>query len=329
MAQGYHTLDNIDLNEIWYAAQLAVTDMYQKVELPIIDRLVRVVPPTITKYIVGERNGFQIIALDTKPTHQRVVEAAILPVTPEKHGYGIGSGLDTLRLSTGREVMNNIDRGFNEDPEHVLRQILKRMMVDPGTNNAGYGFWNGQFASEEKITAPPRYQMNTFQASHNHYYISATAAIQLPVITAAKQTIRHHGSRGKINCLVNSDMVRQFENLAEFTASSLIRSPVSDRVAVMGFEEEFDLLGVHFISTEMIPPDYLLFADLTEDEARRPVVQFEYPNLPGLRLMPGPMNDYPLVEAYLERFASWKVANRSAGVVVQIKASGSFDNPSF
>lgn len=326
MQAGFVTIDSVDLNELWYAAVQGV-DTYQEVQMPILSQLIRYHDMTLFKYGLSERNGYQIIGLDTRPDHRRVAEAAMYAPLPTKFAYGVGAGLDSIRLMTGRQIRMAIDRGFKEDPESMIRQILKVLMTDPGTNNAGYGLFNGQFAAEEKITAPPAYQMNTFAANHNHYYTAA--AFTLEVITAGKQTIRHHGAGGTIAGLVNSDMVRQFENLAAWTANPRIPTKISDMVAVLGIKDQWTQLGVEWFSTEMIPDDYILMVEVSGVEDQRPIVQFEPPNLRGLRLMPGPMNDYPIVESFFERFAGWKIWKRGAGVCIQITADPTYTSPSF
>lgn len=328
MPNGYATTDHMDLNELWYGAVQAA-DMYQEVSLPIIDRLVMTHDLSLFKYGISEKNGYEIIALDSKPGMKRVREAAMYPALPLKFGYGVGAGLDSLRLLPSRTVQMNIDRGFKEDSENVLIQIMTKLMTDPSTSNAGFGLYNGQFSAEEIITAPPQYQQNVFSSAHNHYYTTGAATIRLADITAAKLTIRHHGNKGPLVGLLNSAQVAELEALAAFTSSSLVRSPISDAVAVLGFTDTFQLFGVQWMATEAIPAGYFTVFELGDTEGMKMIVQFEPPGMGGLRLMPGPMNDYPLVESFFERFASWKIWRRGAAVSVQVTVSASYTNPTF
>lgn len=323
---GYFTTDGLDLNELWYGA-MSAADMYKAATLPILDQMIRFHDLSLMKYYIAEKNGYEVIALDTKPGMKKVKEAALYAPLPLKFGYGVGAGLDSLRLSTGRQVMANIDRGFKEDAENLLIQIMRKLMTDPGTLNAGFGLFNGEFSAEEQISAPPQYGQNVFLANHNHYYTSGATTIDLGDITAAKQTIRHHGYKGKLVAMINSSIVMQLENLAAFTANQLTRSPISDQVAVMGFTDQFTLLGVEWYASEAIPDNYFIMAELAEGDDDRMIVQFEPPQMRGLRLMPGPVNDYPLVESFFERFGNWKVWRRGAAVVVQLTASATFVSP--
>jgi hypothetical protein len=327
MKNALFTLDMIDLNELWYGAIVPVADQYQEVALPVLSSMVRMHGLDLFSYYIADDGGYQKLAIDSRPTHTQL-EKAYMYARFGKFGRGVGSGLDSLRLSTGRDVTAAVDRGFKAYSEHVLRELLKVVLTNPGTSNAGYGLFNGEFSAEEKITAPPRHQMNTFAANHSHYIVSGGTTIALDDITEGKQTIRHHGHAGPILAMVNSNVVRQFENLAAFTANPMVRSPISDAVAVMGFKDRWTQLGVEWLSTEMMPDGYVLMAETSESDDERLIVQFEPPNLRGLRLMPGPINDYPIVESFFESFAGWKVWKRGAAVAMQIKASGTYENPS-
>jgi len=328
MPIGYVTTDQIDFNEIYYGQVQPAVDMYRQVSLPMITALATPWPEQIMKYGLSEKNGYQVLSLGERPLRKTVQEATMYPRVT-KYGYGIGSDLDTMRRSTSRQLQMAINRGFAEDSENVLLQFLKVLMTDPGTSNAGYGLYNGQFAAEEILTAPPRFQNNTFAAGHTHYYGTNNATLALAHITAAKQTIRHHGNMGSLAGFINSVQQQALEDLASFTQSSIIRSPISDSVAVSGFSEVFQLLGVTWHVTEMIPSGYMAIVETSGDETRRPMVMYEPANMRGLNLMPGPMNDYPLVESFFERWFGVKVANRGAGVAIQIVASTTYTNPTF
>lgn len=327
MSQGYVTLDNVDFNEIWYGSTVPAVDLYRTVDLPALESLALDWPEQVLKYWISEKNGFQLLGPGQRPNRRFVEEGTLYPIV-KKYGYGIGSDLDTLRRSPARAFRNSLDRGFKEDRENVFLQMLKVMMTDPGTNNADHGWYNGQFSTEEKVTTPPKFQNNTFAASHNHYYTTAAATITLAKITAAKQTIRHHGHNGPLAAFINSAERQALEDLAAFTGN-IIRSPVSDEVAVKGFGDVFELVGVTWHVTEMIPAGYILIVEVNQPEEARPVAMFRPDNIQGLNLMPGPMNDYPLVESFFERWFGVRVLQRGAGVAVQITTNANYTNPTF
>lgn len=334
MPQGYRTLDGIDLNDIWYgpgqngAGIAGAVDMYRRVDIPVLRSLAMPWGRKLIKYAISEKNGFQRLAPGQRPDRKNVQMATQFPVV-EKRGYGVGTDLDTLQMSTGREITLDLNRPMEEDPELVFLLMLQVMMKDPGTANKKYGFWNGTFASEEELTTPPKFQNNSFAASHNHYYRTGAATIRIADITEAKKTIRHHGNSGALAGFINSVEQQALEDLASFTASSLTRSPVSDAVAVNGFQDAFRLLGVDWFVTEMIPAGYFLMAEFSPSESRRPLVEYAPENMAGLRLHPGNNPNYPLVESYFDRWIGHKVLNRGAGVAVQIATGSGYTDPTF
>ena len=329
MPQGYRTMDGIDLNDIWYggAGIAAAVDLYRSVELPLITALAMPWPEQIMKYGISQKNGFQVLGPSERPNRKTVDMASMYP-TVTKHGYGVGTDLDTLQRSTGREVMIDQNRPMQEDPENVLMQFLQVMLsgADAQTNNSLYSFYNGQFSAEEKVTAPPQYQQNVFTSNHSHYF-AKSGGLASTDFTDIKQTIREHGHKGNILAFLNSTAVQALEDLAAFTQASIIRSPITDQVAVMGFNDVFTVWGITFHSTEMVPNNYIVFSETATAETGRPLVMYEPANMRGLRLHPGPMNDYPLIESFWDRWFGVKVFQRGAGAALYYGVSGTYATP--
>lgn len=326
---GYVTMDQVDFNDLWYGPggiQSAV-DQYRAVSMPTLEALTTKSPEALFKYGISDKNGFQKLAVGQRPDRKYVQIATMYP-TVSKYGYGVGTDLDTLRRSTAKEIMLAFNRPFLEDPESVLIELLAVMMSDPGGANAGYGFYNGAFSSEERITAPPRFMNNVFSAGHTHYYTSGSATVRLQDFTAAKQTIRHHGNNGPIIAFINSQEQQALENLAAWTSNTIIRNPVSDMVSLSGFGDVFQLLGVTFYVTELAPAGYIMFVETGNDDASKPVVHFEPANIAGLQVI-SKTDEHPLVESFLERWMGYKVSQRGKGVCVQITASSTYTNPTF
>lgn len=327
--QGYRTMDGIDLNDIWYggAGIANAVDMYRSVELPLITNLALPWPEQIMKYGISQKNGFQVLGPSERPSRKTVDIATVYPAVT-KYGYGVGTDLDTLRRSTGREVMMDLNRPMKEDPENVLGIFLQCMLNGPDaqTNNSKYSFYNGQYAAEEKVSAPPQYQQNTFQAGHSHY-IAKSTALAFTDLTDIKQTIREHGHKGSIMAFCNSDTVQKIEDLASFVQSSIVRSPLTDQTAIEGFNDTFMAFGVTFHSTEMMPNNYILFVESSQAETGRPLILFEPANMRGLTLHPGPSNDWPLIESFWDRWMGVKVFQRGAGAVLYFGISSSYATP--
>lgn len=331
MPGGSVTLDGIDLNDIYYggAGIAAAVDMYRSLELPIIPALALQWPEQIIKYGLSERNGFQVLGPGQLPDRKFVELAAFTP-TVKKYGYGVASDFDTLRRSTGREIMMAFNRPMKEDPENVFYRMLEKLLMNPGTNNVGYGLYNGQFSSEEKVTAPPQHGQHVFSTNHTHYLASATQQVfALTDVTRAKTHIKHHGNNGNIVAFINSTGVEDLENAASWQGTNITRSPVSDGVAINGFSTTFQLNGVVFHETEMMPDDYVLFCEASNaDQFQRLLVMFEPANIRGLNMHPGLHSQYPIIDSSWDRWFGIKVMNRGAAVALYYGAhSGTYVNP--
>lgn len=326
MPVGYRTIDQIDINDIWYGGSgvLAAYDTYQQVDLPILSSLAMTHDETVMKYGLSEKNGFQKIGFGERPNRKYVQMAMVTPRV-EKWGYAVGTDIDTLLRSTGKEVQIDMDRPFKEDPEHVLTEMLRQCVVDPGPLNAGYGWYNGTFAPEEGITAPPRFMQRVFPANHTHYLVTAAATLTLQDLTMQKTHLRHHGHNGSLVAFINTTVRQTLENLAAWTGN-IIRSPISDMVAVSGFGDSFELLGIQFYVTEMMPDNYILMVVASGSEADRPLVMFEPANIKGLTIWPGSVAPYPLIDSTVSRTFGLKIVRRGAGAVMMI-GTGPFVSP--
>jgi hypothetical protein len=196
-------------------------------------------------------------------------------------------------------------------------------------NNAGYGLWNGQFSPEEKITAPPTYGQQVFPSSHTHYITSAVPNVfGLVDVIAMKETIKHHGNGGTLAVFINQNGVSDLEAAASWQSTSIIRSPVSDLVAINGFSEVFQLNGAVFHVTEMMPDNYALMCETGTPDYGRLLVMFEPANIRGLNLHPGPNGQYPLITSSWDRWFGIKVMNRGGAVSLFYgNHSGVYVNP--
>jgi hypothetical protein len=214
-----------------------------------------------------------------------------------------------------------------------------------------YTFWNG--ADGE---VPPTYRTNTFDSTHNHYLVSGAATVTSGDLDDMEEHLTHHGYK-KTNgynlvVMVNKvegDVIRTFRSVqnggtakwdflpAQGTPAFLIprdyvlpagqtAAPATLRgLEVIGTYGEFTI-----VQEDYIPPKYLVaFATGGQDSVQNPVGIRQHQNtaLRGLRLIKGRDNDYPLQESYYGRGVGTGVRHRGAGVIMQVKASGSYVAP--
>ena len=143
-----------------------------------------------------------------------------------------------------------------------------------------------------------------------------------------KTDLRMHGITGNLACFINAQGVQDLELAASWQGTTIIRSPVSDMVAIDGFGETFQLNGVVFHVTEMMPNHYALVVETDAPEFQKLLVYFEPDNIKGLQLHPGPQPQYPLIYSSWDRWFGVKVMNRSAGIAMFTGAhSGTYVSP--
>lgn len=224
-----------------------------------------------------------------------------------------------------------------------------------------YSFYNGTDGA-----VPPSYKTNTFDSTHTHYLVSGAAAISPGNAgTGTKGDLddiidhmAHHGytaSEGaSIVIMVNKqegDAIRNWRSVAnggtalyDFiparnTPTFLL--PVTLRTPSGGTAElpaptlrGMTVIGSYgeatIVQEDYIPAGYVVgFATGGPDNTGNPIGFREHanPQLRGLRLVKGRNPDYPLQEAYYQRGFGTGIRRRGAGVVMQIKASGSYVAP--
>lgn len=224
-----------------------------------------------------------------------------------------------------------------------------------------YSFYNGTDGA-----VPPAYKTNTFDATHTHYLVSGAAAISPGNAgTGVKGDLddiidhmAHHGytaSEGaNIVIMVNKqegDAIRNWRSVAnggtalyDFiparnTPTFLL--PINLRTPSGGTAElpaptlrGMTVIGSYgeatIVQEDYIPPGYVVgFATGGPDNTGNPIGFREHanPTYRGLRLVKGRSDDYPLQEAVYQRGFGTGIRRRGAGVIMQIKASGSYQIP--
>lgn len=214
-----------------------------------------------------------------------------------------------------------------------------------------YTFYNGADG-----VVPPTYRTNTFDSTHNHYLVSGAATVTSGDLDEMEDHLTHHGykkSNGyNLVLMVNKaqgDTIRTFKSVqnggtakwdfipAQGTPAFLIPrdyvlpagqtnpSPNLRGLEVIGSYGEWTI-----VQEDYIPPAYMVgFATGGPESVNNPVGlrQHANTNLRGLRLVKGRDPDYPLQEAFYQRGIGSGVRHRGAGVVMQVKASGSYVIP--
>lgn len=216
-----------------------------------------------------------------------------------------------------------------------------------------YTFYNGTDGA-----VPPDYKTNTFTNTHTHYLVSGAATITSGDLDDTIDHMAHHGytaaNGANIVIMMNKqegDVVRNYRSIAnggtamyDFiparnTPTFLL--PVTLRTPSGGTAEMpaptlrgMTVIGSYgeatIVQEDYIPAGYIVgFATGGPDNTGNPIGFREHANgaLRGLRLVKGRRDDYPLQEAIYQRGFGTGIRRRGAGVVMQIKASGSYVVP--
>ena len=214
-----------------------------------------------------------------------------------------------------------------------------------GQNHNVYTFWNADG------TVPPAYKTNTFNGSHTHYRISGAAAITTGDLDEIEDDFASHGygpENGTVSfVLVNrteATVIRAFR-FADGDRNDFIPAqgqpglilPQSEQLVggqVASTFRGMNVIGSYgnllVIEEDYVPAGYVVgLVSGGQANIQNPIGLREHDNsaLRGLRLVKGRDNDYPLIDSYYVRGFGTGVRQRGAGLIMQIKASGSYEIP--
>ena len=205
-------------------------------------------------------------------------------------------------------------------------------------------------------TVPPDYEHDTFASTHNHYLVTGGAAVDSGDLDDMENHLVHHGygrqAGSQMIMLVNRADLATIRTFRVATGDSydfigaagqapwLLPTSTGGIVTPQGSSVPSQVNGMQvsgvygpwvIIESGYIPSKYMLgYASGGVNNAGNLVGLREHQNsaLRGLRIVKGATPDYPLIESYYNRGFGTGIRQRGAGVVSQIKASGTYDIPS-
>lgn len=354
------TIDGVDTRELWLAYQQAVA-LRNSERQPLIDFLSYRVASPVEGVARGDSDArFERASEYGLPrTYRPQGELAFMGY--DFHWYDLGNQFtwEFLVDATQAQVDAVTNQALEADSILMFQMIMWTLF-----NNANretdinkrpynvYTFWNGTDGE-----VPPTYRTNVFDATHNHYLVSGAATVVSGDLDDMYEHLAHHGykrSNGyNLVLMVNQeqgDVIRNFRSTlnggtakwdfipSQGTPAFLIprdyvlpegqdRPPatLNNGMEVIGTYGEFTI-----VQEDYIPPGYMTaFATGGIESVNNPVGLREHANqqLRGLRLVKGRDPDYPLQEAYYQRGIGTGIRHRGAGVVMQVKATGTYELP--
>lgn len=257
-----------------------------------------------------------------------------------------------LAEASRAQLDNLTNQALEADNRLMFNQVMN-CLFDP-TNLLGvadsnipvnvYKFYN---ADGE---VPPSWKTYTFDGTHNHFLVSGGANVISTNLDAMELHLRHHGhgiNEGATLVLMVNEQegitVRGFSRTSgakyDFIPSSKYGGGVylpmnGGLVAAPGGPEVPGQIGTygpfHVVEEPYIPPGYMVgLASGGPFNLQNPIGFREHvnPNYRGLKAIPGNRSDYPLIDSFYRRGFGVGVRQRGAGVVMQVKASGSYQVP--
>lgn len=352
------TLDGVDVNSLWAEFRETI-EMYNQARTKLVNLFTfPVTNPVETVPQVGEIE-FDEASEFGVPTSGRL-DINYFQMGYDFRDYDKRSTFTWkfLRDADSRQVQALHAAYLDADNKLVFRKVMEAIFDNRNRiadiRNQGYNvypLYNGDG------TVPPAYKGTTFDGTHTHYLVSGAALVDSGDVEAAYNHIAEHGygletgstfilmaQRAVLNEIAKFRRAQENNNSAVASydyipapsrpavivpnAEGLLGSlPPSDWNGLPVFGSYGDIL---LIEETYIPANYfLMFATGGTANMQNLVGLREHanPQYRGLRLLPGNQQNYPLVESIYSRSFGTGVRQRAGAVVVQIKASGSYDIP--
>jgi hypothetical protein len=354
------TIDGFDTNALWAEFQ-AVLALLNAQRQPLVDLLTYTVTNDKERIPqVGNGTNFEKASEFGVPRAVRTgVAYWSMGFAFDDYDVGIRFTWKFLRDATAEQVRSVNDAITEADSRLVFGEVMRTLYSNvnrtaeiTGENLNVYTFFNGDGM------VPPNYRTNTFTAPHTHYLVSGGATVDSDDLDTVMTHMAHHGyssSNGYtvVICVnvAEGDVIRNFRSVpnggtakydfipALGTPNFLL--PVTLRVndASGGQRPANTYRGMTVIGSYgdalILQDDYFAagyvvgFATGGPENILNPIGIREHarPEWRGLHLLKGRSDDYPLQESYYGRSFGTGVRHRGAGVVMQIKASGSYAAP--
>ncbi|WP_157849035.1 hypothetical protein [Mycolicibacterium setense] len=263
--------------------------------------------------------------------------------------------------ATSEQVRAQAARALEADARRVQRTVLQRLF-DPteGSNewqHRVFGLYNGTDGIK-----PPSWLGRNFAADHNHYLVSGSATLDSEDLELGMAHLTEHGfgvtsvvngNPSSIYILVNpaeADVISTFRAGVEnangkkakhdfipssavppcLTDKTLVGTPPPVEVAPGGLP----ILGQYglglVVQDYVVPQGYVVIVASGGPNSPANAIglrSHERPEYRGLRLIAGNYERFPIAESFYQRSIGAGTRRRGAAVVIQCKATGSYEAP--
>lgn len=346
------TVDGRSLNDIWSEFQSSL-DLQNASRQRIVDLLTFPVTQPIEDVPQITGANFEEASEFGEPKGLRGGDYFSMGYTFKWYDLAIRYTWQYLSEATSQQVASLNNLALEADNRLIFERIMRtvfdnvnRAATIRGQNVNVYAFYNGDG------TVPPQYKNNTFDGTENHYLVSGAATVDSGDLDdlSLKLSKKGYGKQSGAQqiLMVNSQelaVIRTFRVAAgdsyDFIGSAgqpPILLPANtggpSGTTPPSSYQGMAVVGQYgpwlIIEEDYIPAGYLFgFATGGIMQASNPIGFREHQTagLRGLRLVKGRDNDYPLIDSFYNRGFGTGVRHRGAGVVMQVKASGSYAIP--
>jgi len=264
--------------------------------------------------------------------------------------FGTAFSIDRISMAymTAQDLQNHLQTVQTQATNTVRHEIFRRLFNNGGGSPIPFvddlrGTLNIQpLANGDSTVYPPKIGSEAELTSHSHYIVSgylgsAISDVNDPFLTVRDTFEEHFGAPtagSNLAVFVNDDITTKVLDLTRVT-------DVNDRYVAQGVNTAVvnampnipgRILGRHSAGVwvsewRWVPSGYMLAVDLNQAPPLMRRVDLPETGLqPGLQLIAKDMN-YPIESSYWDMRFGYGVGNRLNGVIVQLKAPGTYDVP--
>lgn len=349
------TLDGRDLNEIWTEFNETL-GMWNAGRSTVVSALSFNVTDPVEDVPQVSNVDFEVATEFGVPVGIRGADYFSLGYDFEWYDVAVRYTWKYLAEATAGQVESLHQMVLEADNRLVFTKVLRAIFnnVNRTADIRGSAF-NVYALYNNDGTTPPPYEDVTHSSTHNHYLVSGAATVTSGDLDEMEEHLVHHGygrqAGSQMVLMVNRTQlatIRTFRvsagNSYDFVPAAggapwLLPTNTGGPVfpqgsAIPAQVNGLTVVGAYgpwlIVESGYIPTGYMLgFASGGSNNAGNLVGVREHANaaLRGLRIVKGREPDYPLIDSYYNRGFGTGIRQRGAGVVMQVKASGSYDIP--
>lgn len=352
-----HTVDGVDLNQLW-AEFVDANTIYNEHKQGFVGILTYPVQSDIELVPqIGDFNFEEATEFGIARKQNTNISYYQLAYDYKDYDLALGYTWKFLRDSPAQQVEAIHTKAIQADQALVFRKTMEALFYNVSRttiiNTLQYNVL--PLANGDGWT-PPAYKGMVFDGSHNHYLASGASTVDSGDFEDCVNHLTEHGygwdtgtqivcfaNRSEVNYLrtfrfgqVNNNSVTANYDFVPALGQPALIVPNAEGLlggqapAVWnGLRVSGSYQDVLIIEEPMMPPGYMLFLStggVNQDENIVGIREHVSPEWRGLRLLPGNQQKYPLVDGYYIHGFGTGIRRRTGAVIMQI-TSGSYAAP--